>query len=135
MVSHRIAPPNVIPPMPSALLPPLIAAIEPIAAYVNRTPTGNKHADHCEALVTAAIGFADAVEAEDKARALQPDWRAIAAQMVAYLEFPPSQHPLALRVQRQLAQPHLLARAAQPLAYRMLAASVNSHHLGTPDLF
>ena len=119
--------------MPSALLPPLIAAIEPIAAYVNRTPAGNKHADHCEALVTTAIAFANEVDADTKARAAQPNWRAIAAQMVAVLDFPPSTNPLVLRIEPQLAQPRLQARAAWPLAQRMLAAEIKSHHLGLPD--
>ena len=119
--------------MPSALLPPLIAAIEPIAAYVNRTPAGNKHADHCEALVTTAIAFANEVDAEDKAREAQPNWRAIALRMVDVLDFPPSTDPFILRVQAHLDQPHMKARAAWPLAKRMIAAECCSHHLGLPD--
>lgn len=121
--------------MPSALLPPLLAAIEPIAAYCARTPSPNKHADQCEDFVNAASEYVDAVEAEELARAAQPNWRAIAAQMVAHLQFPPRTNPLILRIERHLAQPHLQARAAWPLAQRMTAAKINSHYLGTPDFF
>ena len=119
--------------MSSALLPPLIAAIEPIAAYNARTPSPNKHADHCAALINAIGDFADAVEDEEKSRAAQPNWRAIVGQMVACLEFPPSTNPLVLRIERHLAQPHLQARAAWPRAQRMIAAEIKSHHLGLPD--
>lgn len=119
--------------MSSALLPALIAAIEPIAAYNARTPAPNKHADHCAALINAIGDFADAVENEGKARAAQPNWQAIALQMIAHLEFPPRTNPLILRIERHLAQPHLQARAAWPRAQRMMAAEIKSHHLGLPN--
>ena len=119
--------------MPSALLPPLIAAIEPLSAYCARTPPGNRHADQVEALIATASDYVDAVEAETDARAAQPDWRIIAARRVAALDFPPTTNPFILRAQGHLGQPHLQARAAWPLAQRMLATECCSHHLGLPN--
>ena len=115
--------------MLSALLPPLEAAIAPLAAYCARTPAPNRHADHVAAFIDAAADYVAAVEAAEATRARQPDWQAITVQMVACLEFEPSTNPLVLRVTRQLAQPHLLARAAWPLAKQILAATITSHQL------
>ena len=119
--------------MPSALLPPLVAAIEPLAAYCARTPPGNRHADQVEALITTASEYVEAVAAETEARAAQPDWRAIAAQMVAYLEFPPCTNPLVLRVQRHLDSPAMKHRAALTQVQRLYLPQITSHHLGLPD--
>jgi hypothetical protein len=119
--------------MPSALLPPLLAAIEPIAAYVNRTPAGNKHADHCADLINATSDYVSAVAAENEAREAEPNWQAIAAQMVAHLAFPPPTNPVILRCQQHLAKPSMRNRAAPPLAQRMYLATANSHNLGFPD--
>jgi hypothetical protein len=119
--------------MPSALLPSLVAAIEPIAAYVARTPPPNRHADHCADLIDAASEYVDAVAEEEKARAAQPNWQAIADQMIRVLELPPSPNLLILRIERHLRQPALKERAAWPLAQRMIAAECCSHHLGLPD--
>ena len=113
---------------------PLLAAIEPIAAYCARTPAPNTHADRCAALVNAAADYVEAVEQVETVRTEAPDWRAIALRMAACLDtsaYPPS--PLAARVGALLATPALRRRAALPLAQRMYLAQINSHYLGTPS--
>lgn len=119
--------------MPSALLPPLLAAIEPLAAYCARTPAGNRHADHVADLINAASEYVEATEAETKWRAQQPDWQGIAAQMAGALDFPPSASALILRCQQHLEKPSVQTRAAAPLAQRMYLATATSHNLGFPD--
>jgi hypothetical protein len=119
--------------MPSTLLPPLLAAIEPIAAYVNRTPAGNKHADHCADLINAAADYADAVEAEEQARAEATDWQQVADCLLARMVPPTAPSPLLARISAHLRHLRLQARALKPLAERMLQATITSHHLGLPD--
>ncbi|MDO7851379.1 hypothetical protein [Hymenobacter convexus] len=111
----------------------LLAAVEPIAAYVARTPAPNRHADRCAVLVDAVADYVEEVEAAETVRAAEPDWKALTYRMVAALDFPSPTHPLILRCRALLDSPRLQARAALPLAQRMLAATVTSHHLGTPD--
>jgi len=111
----------------------LLAAVEPIAAYVARTPPPNKHADRCAVLVDAVADYVDAVEQAAEARAAEPDWRALAYRMVFALDFPPSTHPLLVCCRRFLDSPRLKARAALPLAQRLYLAQLTSHYLGLPD--
>ena len=107
----------------------LLAAIEPAAAYLERTARPNRHADQLEELVNAALDFGEAADQ----RLSGPDWESIALRMARYLEptAPPS--PIVARTRAHLDQPHLLARAALPLARRMALAAITSHHLSIPD--
>ena len=111
----------------------LRAAIEPLAAYVARTPAGNRHADAVATAVDAVADYVEEAEREAHRRQLQPDWQAVAMRMAERVEptAPPS--ALVLRCRALLNSPRLLARAALPLAQRMALAQINSHHLGTPD--
>ncbi|SFP79332.1 hypothetical protein [Hymenobacter arizonensis] len=109
----------------------LLAAVEPIAAYVNRTPSPNKHADRCAALVDAVADYVEDVEQAEEARAAQPDWEALAYRMIQYVQ-PTPFTPLMQRNWAFLTGPCAEARAALPLAQRMALASITSHHLGRP---
>lgn len=111
----------------------LLAAVEPIAAYVERTPPPNRHADKCAALVDAVADYVEEVEEAEATRAAEPNWKALTYQMVGALDFPPSTNPLILRCQGLLDTPRLKARAALPLAQRMYLAQLTSHHLGPPN--
>lgn len=117
------------PPDTSALL----AAVEPIAAYLARTPPPNKHADKCAALVDAVADYVEGVAQAEERRAGEPDWQALAYRMVQRIEptAPPS--PLVVRCRAFLASPAMQARAALPLVDRMRLATVTSHRLGIPD--
>ena len=121
--------------MPSALLLPLLAAIEPIAAYVNRTPAGNKHADHCADLINAVSEYAETAEAAADTRAASPDWEAITEQVVTALNFAPSAHPVLLRARRFVDSPAMKERAALSVAQRLYLATITSHHLGIPTAY
>ena len=119
--------------MPSpALTTALLAAIEPLAAYVARTPPGNAHADKVAAALEAVADYVDATAAADFTPPA-PDWEHITDRIMAHFEseLPPT--PLMVRTAAHLAR--LSARAAWPLAQRMAAARITSHHLGTPDTF
>lgn len=109
----------------------LLAAVEPIAAYVARTPAGNAHADKCALLVDAVADYVDEAAAADF-EPPAPDWEAIASQLAGLL---PPTAPTALmsRCRAFLDSPAMQARAALPLAQRMALAEITSHHLGTPD--
>ena len=111
----------------------LLAAVEPIAAYVARTPPSNQHADRCATLVDAVADYVEAVEMEAEACAAEPDWKTIALRIMDALDFSPPTNRLLLRCQRLLDRPHLKKRAAQPLAPRLYLAQFTSHHLGLPD--
>ena len=119
--------------MPSpATTATLLAAIEPLAAYVARTPAGNAHADRCAALVDAVADYVDAVDAEAWT-APAPDWEHVTARILAHWEMDTPITQLMARTRAHLDLLH--ARAAQPLAPRMSAARLTSHHLGTPSTF
>lgn len=105
----------------------LLAAIAPVAAYLERN-TG-QHA-HALALETLLDKVADLGEAAD-ARFGGPDWEAIALRMARYIEPTALPSPVAARTRAHLDT--LKARAAKPLAERMQLARYCSHHLGTPD--
>lgn len=113
----------------------LHAAIVPLAAYVARTPAGNRHADAVAAAVDAVADYVEDSEAADATRAAEPDWKALAYRMAERLPDPPGYQPapLLLRCRALLDSPRAKARAALPLAQRMALAQINSHHLGTPD--
>ena len=117
-----------------AALAAVVTAIEPIAAYVNRTPAGNKHADNCAALINSVSDLADTVEAAAAQRAQEPHWRRIAERAISRIAVPGYQpSALILRCQRFLDSPSMQRRATLPLAQRMYLAQINSHHLGLPD--
>lgn len=107
----------------------LRSAIEPLAAYVARTPAGNRHADTVAAAVDAVADYVEEVEAENEVPP-GPDWEHIAHRFLAYLEPEKPPTPAMIRARRQL--DYLAARAARPLAERMALASLNSHYLGCP---
>ena len=111
----------------------LLAAVQPIAAYVERTPPPNKHADRCAALVDAVADYVEEVEEAEAARQAEPNWKALTYQMVAALEFPPCTHPLVLRCRQFLDSPSMQRRAALAPAQRLYLAQITSHHLGQPD--
>ena len=113
---------------------PLLAAIEPLAAYVARTPAGNAHADRVAAAVDAVADYVEETEAEN-ATPPGPDWQHIVDRILAYLTPEQPLTPLMARTRAHLDQPHLKARAARPLVERMAAERICSHHLGTPDPF
>jgi hypothetical protein len=110
---------------------PLLAAIEPMAAYCARTPAPNAHADRLAALVNAAADYVEAVEASR----VGPDWAAVADCLLARCPLPVSANPSpwSAFAAAQLARPDFQLRRAQPLARRMALASLTSHHLGLPD--
>ena len=117
--------------MPSpALTAALLAAIEPLAAYVARTPAGNAHADKVAAAVDRVADYVEAAEAE-AFTAPAPDWQAITGRIMAYFE--PEQPRTALMLRTRAHLDLLHARAVRPLTERMAAARISSHHLGTPD--
>ena len=121
--------------MPSpATTTALLAAVRPLAAYVARTPAGNAHADKCAALVDAVADYVEEATAADFLPPA-PDWEALVYRMAAYIAptAPPS--AVAARTRAHLDSPAMQARAALPLAQRMSAARICSHHLGTPDTF
>ena len=110
----------------------LLAAVAPLAAYVARTPAGNAHADKVAAALEAVADYVDATTAAD----FTPppiDWEHITDRIMEHFEseLPPT--PLMARTAAHLAR--LSARADWPLAQRMAAAHITSHHLGTPDFF
>ena len=119
--------------MPSpALTAALLAAIEPLAAYVARTPAGNAHADRCAALVDAVADYVDAVDAEAWS-APAPDWAHVTARILVRWDL---DTPITPRMARTRAHLDLLhGRVARPLVERMSQARICSHHLGTPDFF
>ena len=110
----------------------LLAAVEPVAAYVARTPAGNAHADKVAAVVDAVANYVEAAEAE-AFKAPAPDWEAITGRIMAYFE--PEQPRTALMARTRAHLDLLHARAARPLIERMSQARICSHHLGTPDFF
>ena len=119
--------------MPSpALTAALRAAIEPLAAYVARTPPGNAHADKVAAVVDRVADYVEAAEAE-AFPAPGPDWQAITGRIMAYFE--PEQPRTALMARTRAHLDLLHARAAGTLLERMSQARITSHHLGTPDTF
>lgn len=110
----------------------LLAAVQPLAAYVARAPAANAHADRCAALVDAVADYAEEVEAEN-ATPPGPDWQHILDRVMAYLE--PEKPPTPLMVRTRAHLDSLQTRAALPLAQRMAQARISSHHLGIPDSF
>lgn len=117
--------------MPSApTTAALLAAVQPLAAYVARTPPGNAHADKVAAAVDAVADYVEEAEAEN-ATPPGPDWQHIVDRILAYMtpEKPPT--PLMARTRAHLDT--LKARAALPLTQRMTQARICSHHLGTPE--
>lgn len=117
--------------MPSpATTTALLAAVEPIAAYVARTPPGNAHADKCAALVDAV---ADYVEEAATVAKPGPDWEHITARILAHWDMERPDSPLMARTRAHLDT--LKARAAGTLLERLVQSRYTSHHLGTPDSF
>lgn len=111
----------------------LHAAVVPLAAYVARTPAGNRHADQVAAAVDAVADYVEEAEREEHHRHGQPNWQALVYRLAAHIEptAPPS--ALVVRCRALLDSPRLQARAARPLAQRMALAQLNSHYLGPPD--
>ena len=109
----------------------LLAAVEPVAAYVARTPAGNAHADRCAALVNAVADYVELASAPPVAAG--PDWERVTARIMAHWDMDTPITPLMARTRAHLDLLH--ARAARPLVERMSQARITSHHLGTPDFF
>ena len=109
----------------------LLAAVEPLAAYVARTPAGNAHADRCAALVNAVADYVEQATPEPPAPG--PDWQHVTERIMSYLT--PEKPPTPLMVRTRAHLDTLTARAAGPLVGRMSQARICSHHLGTPDTF
>lgn len=121
--------------MPSALLPALLAAIEPIAAYCARTPAPNRHADYCAELINTISEYAEVAEAAADAQAAAPDWEAITERVITALNFPAPAWPVILRARRLLDSPAMKTRAALSVAQRLYLATITSHHLGIPTAY
>ena len=115
--------------MPSpALTAALLAAIEPLAAYVARTPPGNAHADKVAAAVNAVADYM-----EQAVPPPGPDWEHVTARILVHWDMDTPVTPLMARTRAHIDRLH--ARAARPLVERMSQARITSHHLGTPDRF
>lgn len=120
-------------PTPTAAL---LAAIEPLAAYVARTPSGNAHADKVATAVDAVADYVEGVEAAAYQHAQEPDWQALAYQLAAAVTLPPEPPcPLIARCRALLSSPRALRTAALPLAHRQALAAVTSYDLPPYDSF
>ena len=118
--------------MPSpALTAVLLAAIEPLAAYVARTPAGNAHADKVAAAVNAVADYME--QAAQPPPPPGPDWEHVTARILVHWDMDTPITPLMARTRAHLDRLH--ERAARPLVERMSQARITSHHLGTPDTF
>ena len=106
----------------------LLAAIEPLAAYVARTPAGNTHADKVAAAVNAVADYM-----EQAVPPPGPDWEHVTTRIPAHWDMDTPVTPLMARTRAHIDRLH--ARAARPLVERMSQARITSHHLGTPDRF
>ena len=119
--------------MPSArTTAALLAAIHPLAAYLDRTPAGNAHADRIAAAVDTVADYVEETEAEN-AVPPGPDWQHILDRLMVYME--PEKPPTALMIRTRNHLDTLQARAALPLAQRVSQARICSHYLGIPDNF
>ena len=112
----------------------LFTAVEPVAAYCQRTARPNRHADQLDQLLSAVADFGAAADQAVALAEAGPDWEAIAMRLAPLLP-PVAPTPLEIRCRAFLDSPAMKARAALPLAQRMALASITSHHLGTPDTF
>lgn len=112
----------------------LFTAVEPVAAYCQRTARPNRHADQLDQLLTAVADFGAAADQLATQTDAGPDWQAIAMRMLPLVP-PAAPTALQVRCRALLARPDMQARAALPLAQRMALGAITSHHLGCPDFF
>lgn len=111
----------------------LFAAVGPVAAYCQRTPRPNRHADHLDHLIAAVADFGTAAdEAVTAAHGSARLAAALAAATERYTPPPDDPDPLVVRINRHLAyfDAHR-ARHVSP-ATQALALTITSHHLGIP---
>lgn len=112
----------------------LFAAVEPVAAYCERTARPNRHADELDHLINAVADFGAAADAALTPPEAGPDWQAVAYRLLPYLPLPPYvPSPLELRCRALLDSPRARRVAALPPEQRAALQALTSYDLPLPD--